>query len=250
MNNPFSLEGKNILVTGASAGIGRAVALICADNGANVVIVGRNVSRLEDTYNSLTIKGCQVHKHVIADITKEEGLYDIVSVIDVVDGIVHCAGINEMSVLKYINKTKIDAMFNINYSAPLLLTKELYKRKKLANSASVVFISSISSMYATISNALYASTKGAINSLVKVLALELSVKKIRVNAISPGMVRTSMLHAYGHSDEDVETMVHDYPLGRLGTPEDIANATLYLLSNASEWVTGINLIVDGGATLR
>lgn len=250
MNNPFSLEGKNILVTGASAGIGRAVALLCADNGANVVIVGRNVSRLEDTYNSLTIKGCQVHKQVIADITQEEGLYDIVSVIDVVDGIVHCAGINEMSVLKYINKAKIDAMFDINYSAPLLLTKELYKKKKLVNNSSVVFISSISSTYATISNALYASTKGAINSLVRVLALELSVKRIRVNAISPGMIRTAMLHAYGHSDEDVEAMVKDYPLGRLGLPEDVANAALFLLSNASAWITGTNLVVDGGATLR
>lgn len=250
MNNPFSLEGKNILVTGASAGIGRAVALLCADNGANVVIVGRNVSRLEDTYNSLTIKGCQVHKQVIADITQEEGLYDIVSVIDVVDGIVHCAGINEMSVLKYINKAKIDAMFDINYSAPLLLTKELYKKKKLVNNSSVVFISSISSTYATISNALYASTKGAINSLVRVLALELSVKRIRVNAISPGMIRTAMLHAYGHSDEDVEAMVKDYPLGRLGLPEDVANAASFLLSNASAWITGTNLVVDGGATLR
>lgn len=250
MNSSFALEGRNILVTGGSAGIGKAVSIACASSGANVVIVGRNESRLDETFNSLSVSGGQIHKQVIADITQDDGIDGIASAVNAVDGLVHCAGINEMSVLKYINKAKIDAMFDINYSAPLLLTKELYKKKKLVNNSSVVFISSISSTYATISNALYASTKGAINSLVRVLALELSVKRIRVNAISPGMIRTAMLHAYGHSDEDVEAMVKDYPLGRLGLPEDVANAALFLLSNASAWITGSNLVVDGGATLR
>ena len=131
-----------------------------------------------------------------------------------------------------------------------MLLKEIFKKKKITSGASIVFISSISSFYATISNALYASSKGAINSLIRVLALEYASKKIRVNGIMPGMVRTDMINAYGLSEEQMGDVVKSYQLGRLGEPVDVANGVIYLLSDASCWVTGTNIVIDGGITLR
>lgn len=250
MYNPFSLEGKTVLVTGASSGIGREIAICCAASGANVIVTGRNIDRLEDTFCTLQTSLGQLHKLYASDITDDEGIMSLVNAVGQLDGLVHSAGINDKTLLKYIDRNKIEKMFQINYSTPLLLTKELFRQKKLNGNCSLVFISSISSIYATISNALYASSKGAINSLIRVLALELSGKKIRVNGIMPGMVRTGMINAYGFSDEQLRETERHYPLGRLGIPADIANAVLFYLSDASLWVTGTNLPVDGGVTLR
>ncbi|KAB4820628.1 SDR family oxidoreductase, partial [Bacteroides thetaiotaomicron] len=169
---------------------------------------------------------------------------------DTFDGIVLCAGINDKSLLKFVNQKKIDDIYKVNVFSPILLIKELLRRKKLNKGASIVMLSSISSIYATISNALYASSKGAINSLVKVLALECSSQRIRVNGVMPGMVETNMIKAYNVSSDEMDSVIRTYPLGRLGTPNDIANGVVYLLSDASNWVTGINLVIDGGVTLR
>ena len=250
MNNPFTLTGKTVLVTGASSGIGREVAICSSASGANVIITGRNAERLEGTFHALHINSGQEHRMCVTDITEDAGIASLADAVGRLDGLVHSAGINDKALLKYIDREKIDKMFRINYSAPLLLTKELFRQKKLNGGCSLVFISSISSTYATISNALYASSKGAVNALIRVLALELSGKKIRVNGIMPGMVRTDMIKAYGLSDEQLQETERHYPLGRLGTPVDIANAALFYLSDASSWITGTNLTVDGGVTLR
>lgn len=248
--NPFNVENKTILVTGASSGIGRSIAIQCSQYGASVIITGRNLERLQDTLDVINAEGTQKHFLCTADLNSDEQIVKLASEVPILDGLVLCSGINDKAPIKHVDRDKIEKMYNANVYGPMLLVKELVRQKKISKEASIVFISSISSVYATVSNALYASSKGAINSLVKVLALELSSKKIRVNSIMPGMVRTGMIGAYGLSDEEMNAVIKSYPLGRIGETEDIANAAIYFLSNASSWVTGANLVVDGGVTLR
>ena len=251
MINPFSLNGKRVLVTGASSGIGKSVAELCANLDANVIVTGRNEERLSQTLCQLDTNDAQSHQIVVADLSTDEGICNLISHIDEsLDGVVYSAGVNDKYLLKFIKRENVNYMFNTNVFAPILLSKELQKKKKINKGASIVFISSIASIYATISNALYASTKGAINSLIRTLALELSSNRIRVNGIMPGMVKTSMIDAYGLSEDQMKEVIKSYPLGRLGTPQDIANAVAFLLSDASSWITGVNIIVDGGVTLR
>ena len=249
-NNPYSLEGKTVLITGASSGIGREIALAASRRGATVVITGRNRQRLSETFDSLERNVEQNHLQITADLNDDEQIDNLADEVIAVDGLVCCSGINDKAPIKHVTREKIDRMYGANVYGPMLLVKELLKRKKINKAASIVFISSISSIYATISNALYASSKGAINSLVKVLALELAPKRIRVNAIMPGMIRTGMIDAYGLSEEEMAAVVKGYPLGRIGEPEDVANAAVFFLSDASSWITGANLVVDGGVTLR
>lgn len=247
MNN---LSGKTILVTGASSGIGQEIAITLSLLGAAVVITGRNEERLNETFINLCHDNGQHHLQVIADLSVDEQIENLAMRSLPVDGVVCCSGINDKAPIKHVTRERIEKMYNVNVYGPLLLIKELLKKKKVNKAASIVFISSISSIYATISNSLYASSKGAINSLVKVLALELAPKMIRVNSIMPGMVRTGMINAYGLSDEEMEDVVKGYPLGRIGEPKDIANAAVFFLSDESSWITGANLVVDGGVTLR
>lgn len=245
--NPFTLQGKTILVTGASSGIGRATAIHCSKMGATIIATGRNKERLKAVLTEMDGEG---HQIICADITNESEIELLVNSIVAVDGVVFCAGINDKCLFRQINQDKINKIYQINVMAPIFLLKEILKKKKVASGASIVFISSISSFYATVSNALYASSKGAINSLIRVLALEYASKKIRVNGIMPGMVCTDMINAYDLSEEQMCNMIKSYPLGRLGKPVDVANGVIYLLSDSSCWVTGTNLVIDGGVTLR
>lgn len=250
MTNPFSLIGKTILVTGASSGIGRQVAISCSQQGASVVITGRNSERLGQSMHELDKSMSQQHQMIVADLNSDEGIEKLSTQTVLLDGAVFCSGINDKAPIKYVDREKIDKMYNTNVFGPMLLLKNLLKQKKINKEASLVYISSISSIYATISNTLYASTKGAINSMIKVLALELAPRKVRVNSIMPGMIKTGMIHAYGLSEEEMAAVIKGYPLGRIGETEDVANAAIYFLSGASSWVTGSNLVVDGGITLR
>ncbi|MDR1180528.1 MAG: SDR family oxidoreductase [Bacteroidales bacterium] len=246
-NNPFSLKGKKILVTGASSGIGRATSVQCANMGANIIVTGRNNERLQETMNMLAIGE---HHCVEADITTDSGIFHLTDNVEALDGIVHCAGINTKFLFKFIDMEKINTMYAINCFSPMLMLQSFIKKKKINKGASIVLLSSISSNYATVSNALYASTKGAVNSLIRVLALELSAAKIRVNGIMPGMVKTEMMKSYGMTDDELDNLSKSYPLGKFGEPVDIANCAVYLLSEASCWVTGTNIVIDGGITLR
>lgn len=171
------LYGKTVLVTGASSGIGRGIAIMLSRKGATVITTGRNEERLNETVCCLESNNDQNHMQIIADLDKDEQIEQLATACVAVDGMVCCSGINDKTPIKHVTREKIDKMYGANIYGPMLLIKELLKKKKINNAASIVFISSISSIYATISNALYASSKGAINSLVKVLALELAQKK-------------------------------------------------------------------------
>jgi NAD(P)-dependent dehydrogenase (short-subunit alcohol dehydrogenase family) len=246
MKNIFSLEGKTILVTGASSGIGRSVAIECSKMGANLIITGRNLVRLNETSQLLSGDS---HQMICADLTNSNEIITFTDRLPVLSGIVHAAGINTKTPVKFITEEKIDSIMKINYYAPALLIQSILKQKKMQKEGSIVLISSIASSYAAVSNAIYASSKGAVNSLIRVLALELAPQKIRVNGIQPGMVNTDILDAYALKEE-LEAFTKTIPLGRLAQPEEIAYAAIYLLSDVTVWVTGTSLIIDGGTTLR
>jgi NAD(P)-dependent dehydrogenase (short-subunit alcohol dehydrogenase family) len=251
MYNPYSLINKTILVTGASSGIGRGIAIECSKLGANVVVTGRNRQRLDETFNNLEGEG---HISIVSDLSTQDGIDTIVSSCPLLNGCVNCAGIPKLSTIKHIDRRNLEEIINVNQVAPILLTSLLLKKRILVKGSSIVFIASIGGVFiASNGDGPYAATKGAISGFVKAAAIELSKQKTRVNAICPGLVPTRILELSNKlfSEEDLKKQKYDlYPLGRVGTPEDIAFGAIYLLSDASSWVTGINLVIDGGYCVK
>ena len=240
------LEGKHILVTGASSGMGKVFSQMIAREGATVSLLARDRNRLEATLSSLTGTG---HNLFICDLTDNEQIKKVVSEMYPYDGVVFCAGVNEYIPLKFIKQEKIDRIFQTNYFSEILLTQMLLKKKLINKKASLVYISSLSSVLGVSGTLLYASSKAALNSAVRVIAAELASQGIRANAICPGIVRTEMLSGTNISEESFSNQEVDYPLG-LGTPEDVGNAVLFHLSDASKWLTGNSMIIDGGYSLK
>ncbi|MBQ9641780.1 MAG: SDR family oxidoreductase [Bacteroidaceae bacterium] len=245
--NPFSLEGKTILVTGASSGIGRATAIECSRMGAKVVITGRNEQRLQETFGQLEGEG---HQLVIADLAITEGIYTLISALEKLDGVLNNAGFTITKPIPFIKQELLEQVLQVNTIAPIMITKELIKKKLLVKGASLVFTSSLSGIgKVSVGNSMYASSKGAISAFVRGAARELADKGFRVNAVCPGMVDTGILDGGTISPELLEKDRLRYPLKRYGKPEDIAWAIIYLLSDASSWMTGVNLTIDGGITI-
>ena len=244
--NPFSLENKTILVTGASSGIGAQTAISASNLGAKVILSGRNKIKLEDTLSKLT---GEFHKIITADLTKKIEVEKLVIEVENVDGVVHSSGIVRPFPVKFIDEKHIEEIFEINYNAPVLLMSELFKAKKVNKSASIVFMSSISSHFSHKGGALYSGSKAAINSYSKTIALEFSQQKIRSNVITAAMVKTAIFNeAEGVISKDMmDAHGKDYPLG-FGEPEDVANGIIFLLSDASKWITGTEMVMDGGLT--
>lgn len=250
MFNPFSLEGKTILVTGASSGLGQGIAIQCSKMGAKVIVNGRNEQRLAETLSKMEGEG---HVVLSVDISTQEGVGKVVNEVPQLDGYVNSAGIPGVLPIRNISRDYLTDIININAVTPMSLISQLVKRKKLQKNASIVLIASINGCcigYA--GSAPYAASKGAIGGYIKSAALELAARGIRLNSISPGVVPTSMMDKDDklYSSEQIEEqMLKDYPMKRLGVLDDISNGAVYLLSDASSWVTGINLVIDGGYTL-
>lgn len=247
MYNPFSIEGKTILVTGASSGIGKATAIACSQMGATVVVTGRNEIRLRETFDALEGKG---HQMIVADLTNEESLANLVKECPSLDGLVNNAGSTIMTPTQFISRDKLIQVLEVNTVAPILLTQMLLKKKKLGKGSSIVVTDSISGVkIASPGNVLYSTSKSAINGFVKNAALDLAGKKIRVNAVCPGMIATHILDDGSVTAEDLAEDMKKYPLKRYGKPEEVAYAIIYLLSDASAFITGASLVIDGGFTL-
>lgn len=248
MYNPFSLTGKTVLITGASSGIGNAAAVECSRMGAKLVLTGRSELRLNETLTSLEGDG---HYAIPFDLSNSSGIKEFVSKVPCLDGLISNAGTNKLSPISFIKENDLQEIFQVNTFTPILMLKELVKKKKLNSGASVVFTSSMAGLGAVATGiGAYSASKGALSTFVKVAALELAPKRIRVNAICPGMIQTKMIYDESIQDEELKKDLERYPLGRFGTPEDIAWAMAYLLSDASCWVTGTNLVIDGGLTIR
>ena len=242
--NLYSLESKTILVTGASAGIGREIAVLCAKMGAQVIINGRKRERLKETLELL--EGDR-HMVVAGDLTLSEERDALVEALPLLDGVVHCAGIGHRLLCKSIAESDVDLVMGINFKGPIMLQSSLLKNKRINKSASIVFITSMASQSPSYGNALYSASKGALISYANCLGLELASRLIRVNCISPAMVRTELILRDGISEEQLLEDEKKYPLKRYGQPEDVAALAIYLLSDASSWMTGSDLKITGGA---
>ena len=236
MYNPYSLSGKTILVTGASSGIGKATAVECSRLGAKLILVGRNKERLEETFSQLEGEG---HIMRILDLTDVDALEMFVKELPEIHGCVN-----------FIKREELQHILNTNALAPIYLTQFLIKKKKMKRGSSMVFTSSISGVYSVdIGNAMYSMTKSAIDGFMKNAAIELAVKGIRVNSVNPGMVDTPINDIDSFTEEQKQKDISNYPLKRYGLPNDVAWGIIYLLSDASSWVTGTSLKIDGGYSL-
>lgn len=247
MYNPFSLSGKTILVTGASSGIGRATAIECSRMGARIVLTARNEARLNETLQQLEGEG---HSVIIADLSKEDEIKKLAEQVQLLDGAVLNAGIAGLVPAIAITENKLQEMQQINLNAPILLTKWLIKKRKMNSPSSIVFTSSAAGVFRTsIGNAIYATTKCGIDAFMRTCALEFAGRHIRCNSVNPAMVETDLISNIPVSEEERNSNLQRYPLGRYGKPEEIAYAIIYLLSDASAWVTGTAIKIDGGLTL-
>ena len=243
----INLKGKTILVTGASAGIGAAVAQLCSDLGAKVCITGRNMDRLSEVSKQLSNES----EFFQADLTLEKEIDDLVKALPCIDGWVHCAGIIEPFPIKFIQSKHIKSMFTINFDSACLLTSKLMQLKKINSSASFVFISSISNKHPYKGGSLYAASKAALESFSRSIALEFSSKGVRSNCISAALVETEMFERTKNALSEIELLgiLSSYPLG-IGKPMDVAHASAFLLSNQSSWMTGTTITLDGGLLLN
>lgn len=252
MFNPFSLESKNIVITGASSGIGRQCAIDCSKMGAKVVLIARNKERLEETLSMMEGEG---HIVIPFDLTDTQNISitvdNIVAKIGKLDGLIHAAGIEITKPLKLLKVEDYELLMQCNAFSGFELIRQIGNVKNTNKRASMVLVSSILSIVARGGLTAYAASKGALVSATRVFATELAPRSIRVNCVSPGTIMTPMIQrAFECMDEEQKAKRKDGFLLGLGEATDVSNACIYLLSDASRWVTGQNLIVDGGYTIR
>ena len=246
--NPFSLEGKVILITGAAGGIGRATAIECSKLGAHLILTDINEDGLKITLEQL--ENQEAHRYVVANLTADDEIDKLVGEIDKLDGFVSNAGVTKPAPVKFINREDLDRIMSINAMAPMFLTQKLLKKKKFSKNSSIVFTVSIGGVYTTaFGNAMYGSSKGALQVFMKNVALESAMSGIRCNSVNPGMINTGLVKTGTYSEEDRQKDMQTYPMKRYGEPREVALGIVYLLSDASSFVTGQSLIIDGGKTL-
>ena len=246
MSNParkaFSLEGKTVLVTGASSGLGREIAIACAQRGARLVITGRDAARLQETNDQLAGEG---HVQVTADLTSTEDRERLAQAAKNIDGLVLCVGRQMLSPIRQLKEELMMAMFRMHFLAPLMLVQRLLQGNSIAQQGSILFMLSTAAHIGTRGVGPYSAMKSCLLGIIRCLAIEQAKRKIRVNGISPSAIPTSI---WGEEQGLLDGQRARHPLG-LGTPQDVANGAVYLLSDASRWVTGTSLVMDGGAVL-
>lgn len=241
-------SNKSILITGASSGIGRQIAIDSAAKGAKLVLLGRDILKLEET------KSLCVGSHNVICFSKDLSESDFVSTfsneINVnFDGIVFNAGKVKVNPIAFINKDEIDDIFDVNIKSSMILMQYLLRKKRINSGGSIVFISSIATQKPTIGNAVYNASKGAMNSFAHSLAIEVAPKRIRVNTVLPGFVETNILGRV-RTEEEINNHLASYPLGRFGLPSDVSNLVCFLLSDSSTWITGTKIPIDGGFSMK
>lgn len=250
MYNPFTLEGKTILVTGAGGGIGRATAIACSKMGATLVVTDINAETLAETLSLLEAESERQHLMFTADLTNEEALDKMVAEMPQLDGIVCNAGISKVLPIQFLNAEDMNRIMAINAFAPMYMTQRLYKKKRINKGGSIVYTVSISGVsMVSMGGVMYAVSKNALDAFMRNAALEFAARNIRVNSVNPSRVKTSLIQNSVYSEEEVAKDLQTYPLKRYAEPEEIANSIVFLLSDAASYITGHALIVDGGKTL-
>lgn len=239
--NAFSLEGRVILVTGASSGIGAATARLCADLGARLVLNARDAGRLDAVRGELT---GDRHVVVIGDLSLSETREALVDAAPAYDGLASCAGIAALVPIRMASEAHLQRMLAVNYLAPISLTQRLLYKRRLNPGASLVYVTALAARVSPQAAAAYAASKAALDAASRTLALEHAKQRIRANCVAPGYVETPMLQELG-TQAGMDHKIDLTPLGRLAAT-DVASSIGYLLSPASRWVTRSTLTVDGG----
>ena len=252
MYNPLSLEGKNVLVTGATSGIGKATAIACSKLGATIVVNGRNEARLQECISLLDTSLGQNHIGIVADMSTDEGLESLIAGLPVLDGVSDNAGTtNGNKPVKFIKDDELMDVVNTNVLAHVKLARLLFKKKLLNKNASYVFTASIGGNTSFVTGqSVYGISKSAINALMKYCAVEFSGKGIRCNSVCPGMIKTPLIQFDTLTEEDIAKDSEKYLLKRYGEPEEVANVNAFLLSDASSYITGASIVVDGGYSIN
>lgn len=250
MYNPFTLEGKTVLVTGAGGGIGRATAIACSKMGATLVVTDINAKTLAETLSLLETEGNRSHLMFTADLTNDEALDKMVAEMPQLDGIVCNAGISKVLPIQFLNVEDMNRIMAINAFAPMYMTQRLYKKKRINKGGSIVYTVSISGVsMVSMGGVMYAVSKNALDAFMRNAALEFAARNIRVNSVNPSRVKTGLIQNSVYSEEEVAKDLQTYPLKRYAEPEEIANCIVFLLSDAASYITGHALVVDGGKTL-
>lgn len=247
MSNPFSLEGKKILITGASSGIGRATSILCSEMGAAVTLMGRNAERLHETSEMMKSSN---HEMVVLDITDREAMSEAIKTMRPFDGIACCAGIASMMPFAYITPEQLSKIFEVNCFAPTFMITSMLKQKKINRNASIVMVASLDgNKIVHAGNSMYSASKNALVGMARNMAIDLCGKGIRVNSVLPGTTDTPMIHCDMTDESHLLENAKKFPLGRFARPEEIASSIIFLLSGASSFITGTELVVDGGYSL-
>lgn len=245
--NPFSLEGKTILVTGASSGIGKATAILCADMGAKVIAIGRNEHRLEETMGSMSGEG---HVKFVFDLNDECAVDKALSEISLIDGLASCAGVANMNPFQFVSRQEMDGVFLTNFFSPVMMVNKLLKAKKLQKGSSIVFVSSVDGPKVVhAGNSVYSASKSALVGMARNMAIDLIGKRIRVNCVLPGTTDTEMIRTANVTEEMLQETAKSLPMKRFAKPDEIAAAITFLLSDASSYMTGTEIVVDGGSSI-
>ena len=252
MYNPLSLEKRTILVTGASSGIGKATAIACSKLGATVVVTGRCHERVNETIGSLDTTFGQNHIGIVADMTTEDGMETLISSLPELDGVSDNAGTtNGNKLVKFIKDEELAEVINTNTLAHVKLAKALFKKKLLNKNASYVFTSSIGGNMSYVpGQSVYGISKSAINAFMKYCAVEFASRGVRCNSVCPGMIKTPLINFDTLTEEDMAKDAEIYLLKRYGEPEEVANVNVFLLSDASSYMTGTSIVVDGGYSVN
>lgn len=246
MYNPYSLEGKTILITGAASGIGKATSIESSKLGAKIVAVDLNGDGLTNLLSQM--EGGD-HLSFTGNLCDDDFLRQLAEDVPSLDGVFLCAGVSDTTPVKFITEEKIDRVFDVNLKAPIMMLKQLLVKKKINKGGSLVWMSSYGAEKVEPGLGIYAASKSAVNGIMRAYAKELVSRKIRSNSIMPMMIRTELLSTLNNiSDKDWEKQEAMYPLG-FGSPLDVAYAAIYLFSDASRWITGTQIRMDGGSNL-
>jgi NAD(P)-dependent dehydrogenase (short-subunit alcohol dehydrogenase family) len=247
-----ALDGATYFITGASSGIGRAAALLLADCGARVIVNGRDKERLNETLFALKGSGHQAFLSELqtADQTND-CVTDLLKSIGPLNGVFHCAGVEMIRPVRMIKQAQLDEVLGSSLYAAFGMARAFSRKSALVDGASLVFMSSVAGSTGQVGMAAYSAAKAGIDGMVRSLACELAPRQIRVNSIAAGAVYTAMHERLtkGSGEESTQVYSNAHLLG-FGTPEDVAQAVVYLLSPASRWVTGTTMFVDGGYMVR
>ena len=248
MINPFSVEDKTILITGAASGIGKATATLCAEMGSKLILLDLNEKGLNEVKAEVSDTTVET---ITINLTDFESLKEMVSELPKLDGVVSNAGIFYSMMAKLSEKSDMEKIFEINTFSHINLIQQLLEQKKLNKGASIVFTSSMSGVFCgAVGGSLYGATKSALAGYAKALAVELAPRGIRVNTVHPGMINTPLIHSAALSQDVLDEDKKNYPLGRYGEPEEVACSIVFLLSDATKWMTGTQLLIDGGFSVR